>query len=86
MKQVCNQHYHELKYYCIILVPGSVHNLTVLVTSNTSVTIIWHPPLIINGIVVHYLVILCKYDDDVINEWTLEPQEDFQHNISGLSE
>ena len=66
------------------LVPGAVHNLTVLATSNTSVTVLWHPPLSINGIIVHYYVTLRKYDDAIIEEWVLEPCEDFQHSINGL--
>ena len=76
----CIQNVHPGK----ILVPGAVHNLTVLATSNTSVTVLWHPPLSINGIIIHYYVTLRKYDDTVIEEWVLEPCEDFQHNINGL--
>ena len=39
-----------------IIEPGTIHNLTINVLSNSSINISWQPPLISNGIILHYYI------------------------------
>ena len=36
--------------------PGAIHHLTVNVLSNSSVNISWEPPLLSNGVILHYYI------------------------------
>ena len=56
------------------LEPGVIQQLTVTVLSNTSVNISWEPPLLTNGIILHY--------DINIRSLQLTIRETFNHSVS----
>ena len=86
---------HYTNYDCVncclnnsalFLVPSSVNDLTVAVTSSTSATITWRPPQALNGIIINYHITLTRQTsrNTVVVKWILEPDNELTHSVTTL--
>ena len=71
------------------LEPGVIQQLTVTVLSNTSVNISWEPPLLTNGIVLHYDInirsLQLTVNETFYYSVSVEPTKNLHHLIKNLS-
>ena len=52
----CLRRNYDIHFHMSILEPGIIHHLTVTVLSNSSVKVSWEPPLLSNGVILHYYI------------------------------
>ena len=84
-----------INYHVIITIfygqlkPGTIQQLTVTVLSNTSVNISWEPPLLTNGIILHYDINIISLQLTVTETFnysvSVEPTKKLHHLIRSLS-
>ena len=84
-----------INYHVIITIfygqlkPGTIQQLTVTVLSNTSVNISWEPPLLTNGIILHYDINIISLQLTVTETFnysvSVEPTKNLHHLIRSLS-